>query len=229
MNNGYLVVASRKKSFYRLAINCLESLKDYYPDARCCLVTEERFLDGREYIADDLIFCGDHYREKLWGMSQSPYDTTMYIDADCEIVHEDIATVFDELNGNDMVFHTLPREGKPIFVTYDFTYEGKPEQFTYCGGVCLYTNKEFMTDWYMLYLKQLDKIWKPDLQPWDKLYYFDQTTVWWLLNKEPKYKDIKVGTFKDNLRWNYYNGYAELKMFPKQEVIINHWSKGSPK
>ena len=41
-------------------------------------------------------------------MSQSPYDTTMYIDADCEIVHEDIATVFDELNGNDMVFHTLP-------------------------------------------------------------------------------------------------------------------------
>ena len=48
-------------------------------------------------------------------MSQSPYDTTMYIDADCEIVHEDIATVFDELNGNDMVFHTLPREGKPIF------------------------------------------------------------------------------------------------------------------
>ena len=86
-----------------------------------------------------------------------------------------------------------------------------------------------MTDWYMLYLKQLDKIWKPDMQPWDKLYYFDQTTLWWLLNKEPKYKDIKVGTFKDNLRWNYYNGYAELKMFPKQEVIINHWSKGSPK
>ena len=56
MSNGYLVVASRKESFYRLAINCLESLKDYYPDARCCLVTEERFLDGREYVADDLIF-----------------------------------------------------------------------------------------------------------------------------------------------------------------------------
>ena len=108
MNNGYLVVASRKESFYRLAINCLESLKDYYPDARCCLVTEERFLDGREYVADDLIFCGGNVREKLWGMSQSPYDTTMYIDADCEIVHEDIATVFDELNGNDIVFHTLP-------------------------------------------------------------------------------------------------------------------------
>ena len=67
MSNGYLVVASRKESFYRLAINCLESLKDYYPDARCCLVTEERFLDGREYVADDLIFCGGNVREKLWG------------------------------------------------------------------------------------------------------------------------------------------------------------------
>ena len=104
----------QEKKVFRLAINCLESLKDYYPDARCCLVTEERFLDGREYVADDLIFCGGNVREKLWGMSQSPYDTTMYIDADCEIVHEDIATVFDELNGNDMVFHTLPVEAKPL-------------------------------------------------------------------------------------------------------------------
>ena len=86
-----------------------------------------------------------------------------------------------------------------------------------------------MTDWYMLYLKQFSKIWTPDMQPWDTLRYFDQTTLWWLLNKEPKHKDIKVGTFKDNLRWNYYNGYEELKLFPKQEVIINHWSKGSPK
>ena len=100
MNNGYLVVASRKKSFYRLAINCLESLKDYYPDARCCLVTEEKFLDGREDIADDLIFCDNHYRAKLWGMANSPYDITMYIDADSEIEHEDIAIVFDEIVPN---------------------------------------------------------------------------------------------------------------------------------
>ena len=229
MNNGYLVVASRKESFYRLAINCLESLKDYYPDAKCCLVTEERFLDGRESIADDIIFCGNHYREKLWGMSQSPYDTTMYIDADCEVVHKDIATVFDELNGNDMIFHTLPIKAKPLYAIYDFTCDDKPENFTYCGGVCLYTNKEFMEDWYDLYLKQVNRTWKPNIQPWDKLYKFDQTTLWWLLNKEPKYNNIKVGNFADNLRWNYYHGYEQLKLFPKQEVIIKHYSHAAPK
>ena len=103
-SKGYLVVASRKPNFYSLAINCIESIKDYYPDAKCCLVTEEKFLDGREDIADDLIFCDDHYRAKLWGMANSPYNITMYIDADSEIEHEDIATVFDELNNNDMMY-----------------------------------------------------------------------------------------------------------------------------
>ena len=159
-------------------------------------------------------------------MSQSPYDTTMYIDADCEIVHEDIATVFDELNGNDIVFHTLPVEAKSLYAIYDFTYNDKPEHFTYCGGVCLYKNKQFMSDWYHLYLEQQMGIFRPNIEPWEKLNSFDQTTLWWLLKKE---KDIKVGTFKDNLRWNYYHGYAELKLFPKQEVIINHYSHAAPK
>jgi hypothetical protein len=64
------------------------------------------------------------------------------------------------------------------------------------------------------------------MEPWDKLSPFDQTTLWWLLKKE---KDIKVGTFKDNLRWNYYHGYEQLKLFPKQEVIINHYSHAARK
>ena len=83
-----------------------------------------------------------------------------------------------------------------------------------------------MSDWYHLYLEQQMGIFRPNMEPWDKLSPFDQTTLWWLLKKE---KDIKVGTFKDNLRWNYYHGYAELKLFPKQEVIINHYSHAAPK
>ena len=50
-----------------------------------------------------------------------------------------------------------------------------------------------------------------------------------LIIKKTKEKDIKVGTFKDNLRWNYYHGYEQLKLFPKQEVIINHYSHAAPK
>ena len=38
---------------------------------------------------------------------------------------------------------------------------------------------------------------------WQELWDFDQTTLWYLLNKVDKYKNIKVDSFKDNLRWNY--------------------------
>ena len=223
-SKGYLVVASKNSNFYSLAINCIESLKDYYPEAKVCLVTEEIFLDGREYIADDIIFCGSHYRDKIWGMAHSPYDLTMYIDADCEIEHEDIKTVFDEIGDNDMVFHELDIRGKNNFAIYDFLVDNVKESYNWCGGVCLYRNKEFMKDWYELFLKQESDKWTPNMQPWNVLKYFDQTTLWWLLNKSEKYDTIKVGNFKDNLRWNYYTTYEKTNLKPEKPIIIKHYS-----
>ena len=89
---GFVVVASRNSNFYSYAINLIQSIKDYYPEALITLCTEERFLDGREEEADNVIFCDSHYRAKLWGMANSPYDITMYVDADMECEHEDIMT-----------------------------------------------------------------------------------------------------------------------------------------
>jgi len=85
-SKGFLLVASKKRNFYLYALNLAESIRDYYEDCKICLVTEERFIDdrGRE-VADDIIFCDDHYRAKLWGMAKSPYDLTMYIDADMNV------------------------------------------------------------------------------------------------------------------------------------------------
>ena len=235
LSKGYLVVASRKPNFYSLAINCIESIKDYYPDAKCCLVTEEKFLDGREDIADDLIFCDDHYRAKLWGMANSPYDITMYIDADSEIEHEDIAIVFDELNDNDLMFHKLDKKYKKVYATLDFTYENVKEYYTYCGGVCLYDMrnpliKDFMNDWNDLFRKQYSKELILPMNPWQDLWNFDQTTLWYLLNKVDKYKNIKVDSFKDNLRWNYFPHYERFfNDFPKDPIVIRHYSSYAEK
>ena len=101
---GYVIVASRKKFFYVSAINLMESIKDYYPEAQITFVVEERFLDGQERIADNVIFCDNHARAKLIGMAKSPYDITFYVDADIECEHEDIATIFDKLDGHDLMF-----------------------------------------------------------------------------------------------------------------------------
>ena len=70
---GFVIVASKKHNFYLYALNLCESIRDYYEDAKICLVTEERFLDGRENVADDVVLCDDHYRAKIYGMAKSPY------------------------------------------------------------------------------------------------------------------------------------------------------------
>ena len=66
---GYVIVASRKKYFYISALNLIDSIREFYPDANVCLVTEEKFVDdrGRKDV-DVIIHCDDHKRAKLKGM-----------------------------------------------------------------------------------------------------------------------------------------------------------------
>jgi len=232
---GFVVVASKNINFYTYAINLIESIKDFYPEAKMCLVTEERFLDGREDIADDLLFCDGHYRAKLTGMTMSPYDITMYVDADMECEHEDIATVWDEMKDYDLVFHELTKDREAYYAIREFLYEGKTEKYRLCGGVCLFRNEnplvqEFMLDWDKLYRQQLDNAWQPegfDKAQWDKdLRIFDQTTLWWLVNKVEKYKDLKIGIFEDDIRWNYFTqyGYDNKQSKSGKPPILRHYS-----
>lgn len=228
-NNGFLVVASREYCYYAWATNLLEQIKDYYPEAKTCLVTEERFLDSRADEIDHVIFCDRHYRAKLWGMSQSPFDTTFYIDADMECLHEDIATVFDELGDNDMVFNILEEKNYDIFV--ESAWEGG--RFTLCGAVCLYRKEmlPFMKDWFEYYDKQRNDEWWPTDEDgnWDfkthprRLKIWDQFTLWWLVNCHEKYKDLKIGKFKENDRWNYWSLQHRKDPMP-DNVILYHKS-----
>lgn len=230
---GYLVVGSTKFQFYKFAINLVESIKDYHPEAKVCLVTEERFLDGREKIADDLLLCGSGVREKLWGMANSPYDLTFYIDADAEVIHEDIAKVWDELGDNDMVFTGLPEDRWYIFKDTEFP----GGTFTLCGAVCLYDSSnqlvmEFMQDWHEYYVKQAERTWWPlnenghfdfDLYP-EQLGCWDQFTLWWLTEKVDKYKELKIGIFEDDLKWNYWALLDRIKHPMADDVVIHHLS-----
>ncbi len=230
---GYLVVASTRYQFYKFAINLVESIKDYNPEAKVCLVTEERFLDGREKIADDLLLCGSGVREKLWGMANTPYDLTFYIDADAEVMHEDIAKVWDEIGDNDMVFTGLPEDRWYIFKDTEFP----GGTFTLCGAVCLYDSSnplviEFMNDWYEYYNKQIAKTWWPlnehgqfdtHLYP-EELGCWDQFTLWWLTEKVDKYQELKVGIFEDDLKWNYWALLDRVKHPMADDVVIHHLS-----
>ena len=233
-SKGFLVVASRNPNFYTYAVNLIEGLKDFYEDAQVCLVTEERFLDGREEIADELIFCDNHYRAKLWALSQSPYDVTMYIDADMDCEHEDVALIWDELKDYDMVFHELTEERSKYYTIKNFNCHGKKETFTLCGGVCLYDMtkplvKEFMEEWWELFAEQSSDAWRPsgfDDETWRNLRDFDPTTLWYMTEKMDKYKDMNIGIFHDDIRWNYFTQYQYegLHSIEGKPPILRHYS-----
>ena len=235
LSKGFVVVASKNQNYYTYAINLIQSIKDYYPEAQITLATEERFLDGREEDVDNIIFCDNHYRAKLWGMANSPYDITMYVDADMECEHEDIITIWDEMKDYDMVFHELTEERQEYYAIREFGFEGGIEKYTLCGGVCLYRSmnplvKEFMQDWDDLYRRQRARLWEPEgfeKEQWEKdLKCFDQTTLWWLVNKVEKYKDLKIGIFDDDIRWNYFTqyGYVGLESKYGKPPILRHYS-----
>lgn len=238
---GYLIVASTNRFYYISAINLISSIKEFDPDTPVCLVVEERFLDKAADIADDILPCHDHRRAKIWGMAQSPYQKTFYIDADCEVVHEDIKTVFDKFDGNDILWSSLTDERSYIYKEYKWGSQGN--KFHYCGGVCLYDLtkplvKEFLEEWYDLTVEQYAGRWWPenekgeldfDVYP-DSLRRWDQFSLWWLLNKEPKYNDLKHSVLDNeyDARWNYYFCYNRDHMLGKDPIIV-HYSNAEPK
>ena len=229
---GYLLVASKEPRYYSWACNLLDGIKDYYPEANICLVTEERFVDHRADGADEIIFCDDHYRAKLWALSQTPYDLTFYIDADMEIIGEGIETVFDELGDKDLMFTGLPEDRWYVFMETEFP----GGTLTLCGGVCLYRKTEktmqFMKDWYEYYVKQHARQWWPKndngdfdyhLYP-DNLRVWDQFTLWWLTEKEPDHKDLQIGIFDNDLRWNYWQLLDRTKNPMPEDTVLLHLS-----
>lgn len=232
---GYVVVASSNFFYYISAINLIHSIKDNDPKAKVCLVTEQRFVDKGADIADEVIFCKNHIRSKLYGMAKSPYDQTFYIDADCETVHKDLATVFDKFENNDIMFTSLVEERSYIYAELGWGTKG--EKFTWCGGVCLYdfTNplvREFMEDWNDLTIKQYNGSWWPrdnngkeDYDNYPKsLKRWDQFSLWWLINKEPKYELLKIGRLDgdDDARWNHFTGYYWDHCNGKPPIIVHY-------
>lgn len=244
MSDGYVVVGNVKKFFYLSAINLVETIKAYNPNAHVTLFTEERFIDEQADWADNVVFVGDHKRAKIEGMYKTPYDRTFYIDADCEVEHEDIATVFDHLEDYDLVWTGLPEERHYCYAEVYFPGatkpDGSPGGFEYCGGVCLYNSanplvKEFMKDWWDLTIRQYNGQWWPlkedgteDLENYPQSFKrWDQFSLWWLLNKEPKYDTLKIKIFEDDARWNFFNGYK----FAHNEgpVVVRHYSNTKAK
>ena len=243
---GFVVVASKQIAFYYSAMNLIESIWDYYPDAQFAFFCEPWMRDHRcEDPNIQLFDCGDHIREKLYGMANSPFDHTFYIDADCECEHEDIVKIWDQFEGDDLKFVELTKDEVAqksfVQVLAPIPSMDRTIDLTLCGGVCLYDMsnplvKEFMTDWHEMFVIQeaiyqskdysLPGRWFPEDTP-ESMLRWDQFTLWWLVNMVDKYKDLKIGIFKENYRWNWFTSFrwgsdGKHRLVNDPPILIHH-------
>lgn len=225
MNNGFVYVATYESIYYSSAVLSAESLKDYYPEANITLFTDKKFVNNRSSIFDNVVTenVPDKTRSKMWGMARTPYEKTFYIDADTEVMHEDIKNVFDNLDENHDMAMTKVRSYSAVITKFP------GGEFTWHCGVCLYNNKpvtlQFMQDWYDYYNRQekmkLTGDWDlPDsLYPREELWHWDTFTFWRLLHLEGYDKKLKIQSMKDDARWNSHNYRQSDRQKP---VIIEH-------
>jgi len=217
VNNGFILVASRYYAYYDACHRLIDSILDNYPEANIALFAHDEWTKD-DPRCDDLYMVHDvpnHNRAKLWALPQTPFDTTVYLDADTYVCHEDVQTMFD-LNGNNLMFTNIrPYAGK---IT---KFEGG--EMTLNGGVFAYDSEpntlHFMQEWFDYYDKQINNTWWPEgIEPKEKLYGWDQFTLWWLL----KNRIIKLGIYKDDARFNFVRVYKEDEC--KGDIVIWHYT-----
>ncbi len=219
--DGYIYAASKHQKYVTSALYSAGTLRDYHPEAHITLYTEEEFLDSSLLdVFDNVVTEGapSSKRLKLWALARTPYEKTLYIDADSAIQHADISKVFDELGDRDLMITKI----RPYNGAFVYFPGGKLED--HCG-VFLYNNKphtiKFMQEWWNLWQKQESGEWKWDtsLYPDKELRPWDQWSYWWLMNKTDN--DIDRGYFDNDARWNYVNGYID-ECKPEDIVIYHH-------
>jgi hypothetical protein len=216
--NGYLIVASYRYAYYRAAVLCAETLKDYNPDAHVTLFTHEQWVDDRAVVFDNVVTgIPASKRSKMWAMARTPYEKTLYIDADAQVQHEDIGIVHDLLGDNDLMMTEIRK-----YSARCHTFPGG--EFRWHCGVCLYNNKpdtlQFMQDWFDYYQRQQEewdvdpKLYPPEMKVWDTW------TFWRLMHLEGYDQKLKIEKFPQDARWNFHNFKYDEAAF--EDIIIYH-------
>lgn len=222
-NNGFLYAASLNKAYVISARYSAISLKDYWPEAHITLFTHKEWVEESDYSVFDSVITevdGEEVpwnkRAKMWACARTPYKLTCYIDADCEVLHEDIQNIFDCHNPENGITITKAR---PYSASIDPSW--KDGELTDHCGLYIFDSENktltFMQRWYDYYLMQQEyKIEVPheDFRP------FDMYTYWYLMNKTEF--AIKRGYFPHpDARWQFIFNYNEDEL-DGMEAVITH-------
>jgi hypothetical protein len=223
MKKGFIYGVGQKDAFLKSALLSAESVKDYYPEAHITLCAPKKMVSYKCKQVFDNIICDDtvpdSVRTKLWALSHTPYDITMYLDADTICLSEEIQTAFD----------LLDQQQKDILFTRIRLYNSNRKgiiphpEFKYHGGVFLYNRKciPFMIEWWERWQRgQLEweyNDFSSKLRCWDQFYLFYMITF--------TQHGLSIGEFPEDVRWNFVNGYFRAELRGKQEIIRHNTIK----
>lgn len=245
--NGFLMVATRSKSYFYSAIELIDSIDEHYKgdDYKSILFTEKEFVQEDPSVLEyfDYVVVGgpSNVRTKMWACAHSPFDTTAYLDVDMQCQHEDISNIFNQLKDNDIIFtKVLAYTGAQYNIIKKDLWENNKEEYVangvprgmlYHGGIYVYktteTMKNFMYEWYCNFWIQRTTKYKTSKDYTENycegVHHWDQFTLWRLLFSEQfNYnKKIKISVFDDHVRWNK-NVYAKDDEY-KDPVILYHF------
>jgi|TARA_B100000959_G_scaffold34553_2_gene32862 hypothetical protein len=216
-HNGFIIIASQFYEYYEAAHMLIDSLLDYMPEANIALFAHDEWTKD-DPRCEDLYMVHNvlsHTRAKLWALSKTPFDKTVYLDADTCVMHEDVSKMFDF--DSDLIFTNI----RP--------YAGKIAKFiggemVLHGGVFGYQSTpkvlKFMDRWWELYHKQRKGTWWPGVEPKERLVTWDQLTLWWLTENE--YSDLNINIYEDDARFNFVHLYKEDEC--EGEIVIWHYT-----
>jgi hypothetical protein len=241
---GFLLVASMHSHYKNSAIQCIESLEDYYDDPKVVVACHPEWVEDFERLDSVIKVVSDDFpistRSKLWALQHTVFEKTCYLDADMEVVDEEIGRVFNLLDDDhDCAFTVIdPHTGSSTAIyaedgERDIRDNNKEKHLRYHGGFFLWWNNDkhpnaakAINEWWPQYLKINcnPKFWDEHPEIYFKNKAWDQFTWWWIhTNIVP---DLKIQEVEDNnkfdmVRWNW-NHYMDERSHGNLSPIIKH-------
>lgn len=201
-DSGFVYVASKDRIYYEMALVSAESMRDYYPDAHITLFTHQNFIDSRCEIFDRVIVnIPIHKRARMLCMVNTPYASTVSIDADSIISHRDVKQIHTHyLKKHDVVFGSH-LDYTTTNIKWAFIDKQRTINVQLHGGVFGFNKSDstidFMQTWFDEYIKQTTTPW-----PYGDVYYkewrmFDMFTLWRMTSgvfpEFDRFKDLNIG------------------------------------
>lgn len=236
-DKGFLIVATLNTWYKNSALALIDNLDEFYPEAKIFVATHKAWADEFENLDNVVkVLTEDDgmpssTRTKLWALRYTPFIKTCYLDADMEVISDEIQEVWDILDNNhDMAFTVInPKCGSTTAIYKEDGEAGirdnDPERhLRYHGGFFLWNNTELANKAMELWWDRYQEI-NCSKQWWEdhpEIYHvnksWDQFTLWWILKYDTP--GIKIQEYTQ-AKWNW-NLYMPKEDFVEGEQVIIH-------